>query len=130
MDLLLACAVFLLLIGVGAMLIHRNRDSVAVSKRLSEVSRSSDVLDPLARLGPPSRAAGGLFVRLPYINLIRRLEQEMWQAGMYQAAYQILLVMGGLFAAGAVLGIFILGDTLIGIGSGLGLADILHQDQA
>jgi tight adherence protein B len=124
MDFLLACAVFLLLIGVGAMLIHRNRDSVAVSKRLGEVSRSSDVLDPLARLGPPSRAAGGLFVRLPYIDLMRRLEQEMWQAGMYQAAYHILLVMGGLFAAGAMLGIFIVGDTLVGIGLGLGLAVI------
>jgi hypothetical protein len=41
---------------------------------------------------------------------------------MYQAAYQILLAMGGLFAAGAVLGIFIVGDALIGIGLGLGLA--------
>jgi hypothetical protein len=67
----------MLLIGVGAMLIHRKRDSVAVSKRLGEVSRSSDVVDPLARLGPPSRAAGGLFKRLPYIDLMRRLEQEM-----------------------------------------------------
>jgi len=122
MDLLITCAVFLLLTGVGAMLINRQGDRAAVSDRLDEVSRSAAVIDPLARQGPPSRAAGALFERLPRFVPMRRLEQKMWQAGMYQGVQQILLVMIGLLAAGVGLGIFVAQDTLIAIGLGLGFA--------
>ena len=31
---------------------------------------------------------------------MRRLEQYMWQAGMYQSGYRMLLLMSGLLAAG------------------------------
>ena len=122
MDLLITCAVFLLFAGVGAMLINRKVDRAAVSDRLSEIVRSAAVIDPLARQGPPSRAASELFEHLPRFAPMRRLEQKMWQAGMYQGVHSVLLAMVGLLAAGVVVGIFVARDTLIAIGLGLGFA--------
>jgi tight adherence protein B len=122
MDLLITCAVFLLIAGVGAMLVNRQGTRSAASNRMGEVARSAVVVDPLARQGPPSRAANGLFDRLPRFALMRRLEQQMWQAGMHQGARKVLLVIGGLLLAGVGLGIFVAGDTLIAIGLGLGFA--------
>jgi tight adherence protein B len=123
MDLLITCAVFLLIAGVGAMLVNRHGDRAAVSDRLDQVAHSTAAVDPFARQGPPSLAAGELFERLPpRFAPMRRLEQKMWQAGMYQGAQSILLVMGGLLAAGVGVGIFIAQDTLIAIALGLGLA--------
>ncbi|MGZ6210968.1 MAG: type II secretion system F family protein [Candidatus Binataceae bacterium] len=122
MDMLIACAVFLLLAGVGGMLVHRSLDYVAVGHRLGEVTRSFDVIDPLARTGPRSRAAHGLFNGLlPRLDLMRRLEQYMWQAGMYQSGYRMLLLMGGLLVAGLGGGMLVSGDVLISIAAGLGL---------
>jgi tight adherence protein B len=122
MDLLIALAVFLLFAGVGALLVHRSLDHLAVTRRLDEVTRPSGVIDPLARTGPRSRSASGLFNGLlPRLDLMRRLEQYMWQAGMYQSAYRTLLLMGGLLAAGLGGGALVSGDPLISIGAGLGL---------
>jgi tight adherence protein B len=122
MDLLIACAVFLLFTGVGALVVHRSLDHVAVAHRLDEVTRPSEVIDPLARTGPRSRAANGLFNGfLPRVDLMRRLEQYMWQAGMYQSAYRTLLLMGALLAAGVVGGTMFTGDLPISIIGGLAL---------
>ncbi len=122
MDLLIACAIFLLFAGVGTLLVRRSLDHVAVTHRLDEVTRSSDVIDSLARTGPRSRAASSLFSGLlRRMDLMRRLEQYMWQAGMYQSAYRTLLLMGGLLAAGIAGGMLVSGDPLLSIGAGLAL---------
>jgi tight adherence protein B len=123
MDLLIALAVFLLCAGVGASLVDRQRDRSAAFERLGEVAHNAHVVDPLARHGSPSRAAAGLFESRPRFDLMLRLEQQMWQAGMYQGAQRALLVMGGLAAAGAGLGIVVAsGDKLIAAGAGMALA--------
>ena len=56
MDLLIALAVFLLFAGVGALLVHRSLDHVAVARRLDAVTRPDELIDPLVRTGPRSRA--------------------------------------------------------------------------
>jgi tight adherence protein B len=123
MDLLIALAVFLLCVGVGASLVDRERDRMAASDRLGEVAHTAHVIDPLARHGAPSRAAAGLFASRSRFDPMLRLEQQMWQAGMYQGAQRALLVMGGLAAAGAGLGIVVAsGDKLIAAGAGMALA--------
>ncbi len=122
MDFLIAFAVFLLFAGVGALLVDRQGDRAAASERMSEVASSVDLADPLARQGPRSRAASELFESRTRLDLVRQLEQQMWQAGMSQGARQALLTMAGLLAAGAGLGILVAGDLLIAIGLGLALA--------
>ena len=128
MDLLIALAVFLLFAGVGALLVDRQRDRLAAAERLDEVIHSADAIDPLARQGPPSRAAAGLFASRPRFDPILRLEQQMWQAGMYQGAQQALLLMGALAMAGAGFGILISGDKLIALGTAMAfrLAPLLY----
>ena len=122
MDLLIALAVFLLFAGVGALLVRRSLDHMAVAHRLDAVTRSDGVVDPLARTGPRSRAAYGLFNGLlRRLDLMRRLEQYMWQAGMYQSGYRTLLLMGGLLAAGLGGGALVSADPLISIAAGVGL---------
>jgi tight adherence protein B len=122
MDMLTALAVFLLFSGVGAVLVHRSLDRVAITHRLEEVTRPEEVIDPLARAGTRSRAANGLFDGfLPRLDLMRRLEQYMWQAGMYQSAYRTLLLMCALFVAGIGGAEMFSRDLLISIGAGLGL---------
>ena len=123
MDLLTALAVFLLLTGVGAVLVHRTLDAAAVSQRLGEVTRSeADFADASGRSGPRSRASGVFFESMPRFDLTRWLEQEMWQAGMYQGAHRVLLAAGGLLMAGVGLGVLITADKLIAISLGLALA--------
>jgi tight adherence protein B len=122
MDLLIACAVFLLCAGVGALLVDRQSDRAAAAERMSEVAHSVDLTDPLARRGPPSRAAAELFERGQRFDPVRLLEQQMWQAGMHQGADRALLAMGGLAIAGGGTGILVGGGALIAIGLGLGLA--------
>jgi len=122
MDLLIALAVFLLCAGVGALLVDRQRDRMAASDRLGEVAHAGHIIDPLARHGAPSRAAADLFASRSRFDLMLRLEQQMWQAGMYQGAQRALLIMGGLAAAGAGLGILAGGsDKLIAAGAGAAL---------
>lgn len=121
-DLLIACAIFLLLTGVGAAVVQRSGDNAAIAQRLVVVTRSAASLDEaLLRPSQHSRAAGGLFDGLPRLDLMRRLEQNMWQAGMYERASSVLLVMAGLFAAGAAGAMLVFEDTLIALGTGFGM---------
>ena len=53
---------------------------------------------------------------------MRRLEQYMWQAGMYQSGYRMLLLMGGLLAQALGGGMLVTGDVLISIAAGLDFA--------
>ena len=120
MDLLIASAVFLLFAGVGGVLVHRSLDHAAVGYRLEEVTRPSDAADPLARTGARSRAANGLFNgMLPRLDLMRWLEQYMWQAGMYQGGSRALTLMLGLLAVSSIGGTLLTGDLFISIGVGL-----------
>ncbi len=120
MDLLITLAVFLLCAGVGAMLAERAYQRAAAAERMSEVAHRAEDGDPLARQGP-SRAAPELFERRLRFDLMRRLEQAMWQAGMYQGANSALLTIGILLAGGLAAAFLISHDWMVALGSGLGL---------
>jgi tight adherence protein B len=124
MDLLTACAVFFLFAGVGAAAIHRSLDRAALVHRLDEVIHAGQTADPLARLGPPSRAAAGLFDRLPRVNLVLLLQRQMWQAGMYQTVERILTTIALTGLSGALLGYSITRDPVIALVLAAGLATI------
>jgi Flp pilus assembly protein TadB len=109
-------------------LVRRSLDHSAAGHRLEEVTRPIDAYDPLARTGSRSRAANDLFDGLPRLDVMRRLEQYMWQAGMYQGANRALLLMGGLFAVTTVGGTLATGDLFIstGVGVALGLTPLIY----
>ncbi len=126
MDILLATGIFavvfiLLLVvftgrGSGG---DQNRE---VLRRMARPEGEVDV-DVLRRRRPDS---GMSFLR--NLNVLRRLEEMMWQAGIYTRVADILLMVLGLFAAGFFIGWAFTGDSWIslGIGAGLGTLPIMY----
>ena len=55
-------------------------------------------------------------------NLLQRLEQQMWQAGLYIRVSEVLLIMLLLFGAGTAAGVVWLSDPVLAAGCGLALS--------
>ena len=110
--LLLAC-----LFGLG-----RDSDADLVGKVLTGVRcRGADNPEAAAILREAKRN-GFLDILLARINLFQKLEEYMWQAGLYLRPSEVLLVIGLLFGAGTAAGVAWLGDAVLGSGLGLALA--------
>lgn len=123
MDLLTATAVFLLLIGIGFVEVHRSSDCEAVSNRLQAVTHSTGSADEHLLLPEHrSRVAGKLFGNLPRLDLLRHLQQNMWQAGMYAGVSTILFIISGLFVTGVGVAMLTSDDVVLALGAGAGLA--------
>jgi tight adherence protein B len=67
---------------------------------------------------------GGLLTMLYQLHLLRRLEENMWQAGIYMRVAEMLLIMVLMFGAGIGAGEVASGDPLIALGLGAGLATL------
>jgi len=61
-------------------------------------------------------------VLMRHFNLIRKLEENLWQAGLYVRVADAILVMVLLFGAGGAAGEAMSGDFLIAVAAGSGLA--------
>ena len=120
---MIACAVFLLFASAGLVLAGGRGKAATVAQRLDDVTHASaSAADELLRPAHRSRAAAGLFSNLPRLDLIRRLEHSMWQAGMYAQVSSIVLLMGALLAAGAGLTMLVAKDIEIALAVGIALS--------
>ena len=119
MDFLLASGIFAL-VFVGVL--------VFTSSRGSEVEQQREVARRLTR--PPDEIEidvmrkrrpeqGALLSALYKLNLLRNLEEAMWQAGMYMRVADILLVIVLLFGAGLFGGNLFFHDMWFAFGTGL-----------
>ena len=63
---------------------------------------------------------GGLLALLYQFNLLRTLEENMWQAGLYMRVSEMLLIMLLMFGAGLFLGQAIWHDMLFSMGAAAG----------
>ena len=75
-------------------------------------------------VGPIVRACSGReFLSWFYrLNLLQKLEENLWQAGIYARIADVLLVILLMFAAGLAVGQAIWGKVLVSIGIGAGVA--------
>ncbi|HYB90542.1 MAG TPA: type II secretion system F family protein [Candidatus Binataceae bacterium] len=89
----------------------RGRD---ITRRLSRPAEEIDL--EITRKRRPEE--GKLFAVIYRLNLLRRLEESMWQAGMYMRVGDIMLVMLLLFGAGGFFGQAFTGDAWIALGAG------------
>jgi tight adherence protein B len=64
----------------------------------------------------------GVLVLLYRLNLLRKLEENMWQAGIYMRVSEMLLIILLMFAAGIFLGEAIWHDLLFALALGAGLS--------
>ena len=61
---------------------------------------------------------------LQRLNLTQLLERNMWQAGLYMRASEMMLLVVVLFGTGEVIGAAIFNDPLLALGAGLGMASL------
>jgi tight adherence protein B len=77
-----------------------------------------------SRKGYESQFLGALY----RLNLFQKLEENMWQAGLYMRVSEMLLIIVMMFGGGAALGRLLWNDTLfsLGLGFAIGVLPILY----
>jgi tight adherence protein B len=122
MALAAALITFLLIAGVGTTLARRTFESVERAQRLEQITHRAPGVDQALLRPIPRPRTGGTAGRSLQFHISQRLEQMLWQAGIYQSVSAIILMTIVLFALGTSGGIVVAGDPLIALGVGLGLA--------
>lgn len=124
MDLALCLLVFTVVFGTGLML-ARQRETVPerAYRNLQRFTRATDADDDESIVSSrrPQREALTWLYRL---NLLRHLEDSLWQAGIYMRLSDILLIIVLLFGAGVATGQMLSDDLLISLGLGAILATV------
>lgn len=117
-----ALIAFLLIAGVGATLARRQSDSSDAARRLKQVTSKPASVDQ-ALLRPVRRPqTGDSGARPAQFDLPQRLEEMLWQAGIYRSVSSVVLLTIALFAIGSAVGMFITESPMIALGGGFGLA--------
>ncbi|HVA77955.1 MAG TPA: type II secretion system F family protein [Candidatus Binataceae bacterium] len=122
MDLLIASAIFAIIFVFALVLITGSKSGTDQNKEISRrLTRPTEDADPgIMRKRRPDE--GKMLAVLYRVNVLRHLEEMMWQAGMYMRVGDILLIIVLLFGGGMFLGDVMFGDMLFGVGTGLLLA--------
>jgi tight adherence protein B len=96
-----------------------------VLRRMSRPIGDLEDVDITRKRKPEEHSA---FSKLIQINLLRSLEELMWQAGLYMRVSEMVLIICMLFAAGALIGELFWKGTVFAIatGAGLGILPILY----
>jgi tight adherence protein B len=125
MDIFVTTGVFaLVFIGALVLLTTRSGDAEQKQNLLRRMARPDDELDvDIIRRQRP-RDHTELLAVLARLNLLRRLEENMWQAGIYMRLSEMLLIVLLMMLAGLFLGQAIWHDTLFAFGCGVGLATL------
>ena len=132
MDLVITGAAFLLVLVLGALVIarHQGRPSIGRDVMRRMVPPEAPSADGILRTGRRrnTEAATRILAALLRINLLQRLEQMMWQAGLYMPVADVLLVIVLLTGAGIVGAGAISTDPLLslGLGFGIGVLPLLY----
>lgn len=125
MDLFVTTGVFaLVFIGALVLITSRGTESDQKQNLLRRMARPDDELDiDIIRRTRPRDQSQWLVV-LARFNLLRRLEENMWQAGIYMRLSEMLLIIVLMLLAGLFMGQAFWHDGLFAVGSGLALATL------
>lgn len=137
MDLMIALSVFALVIaGMLVLLTDKGDASARAADLLEDVTRApADASgEGLMRTGGRPRRARATNRREEWlevfyrVNLLNRLEESMWQAGLYLRVSEMLLIIVLMFGAAFTLSKMFLHDTLISLIAGLvtGILPVLY----
>jgi tight adherence protein B len=119
MDFLIASAIFAVIFVIALVFITGNKTETEQKSEISRrLTRPADDIDLgiMRKRRPDEGKLLGVVYRL---NVLRRLEGMMWQAGMYTRVGDVLLIMVMLFGGGLFLGDAMFGDMLFGLGSAI-----------
>ncbi|MGH7781284.1 MAG: type II secretion system F family protein [Candidatus Binataceae bacterium] len=133
MDIVIAAAAFLFVLVLGGFVIARHKGTPWLGRNVmrrmapaATVSSAGGILRTSGRRN--KKAATRILAGVMRIHLIQRLEQTMWQAGIYLRVADILLVMVLLAGAGIVgAGAFFSSPLIsLGIGIGIGILPLMY----
>jgi tight adherence protein B len=133
MDLLIAGGIFGLVVAVVVVLMNGGHgDSRRAAELLEDVTRTEvdRTTEGLIRTGgrQSRRQAGNrreeLLEVIYRIHLLKSLEEQMWQAGLYMRVSQMLLIIVMMFGVGFALSKSILSDTLMALVIGLAMGAV------
>jgi tight adherence protein B len=124
MPYLAAALIFTCVIAVGAYLAFRPGAAGTVEQRLmARIARPvSPAATEILKARSPRRRKGPLIALLYRLDLTRRLEEHLWQAGIYMRVSDMVLLMLVLFAAGVFAGTAVWKDPTLATATGFGLA--------
>ena len=103
MDFFFATGVFaLVFIGVLIIMTSRGGESDQKQNLIRRMARPDEEVDVDITRKTRIRESGQLLAILWKLNLLRKLEENMWQAGIYMRVSEMMLVFAGLFLGQAV----------------------------
>jgi tight adherence protein B len=129
MDFFLAAGIFsLVFIGALVVMISRGGESDQKQNLIRRMARPEDDVDIDITRQTRVRESGELLAILWKLNLLRKLEENMWQAGVYMRVSEMLLIIVLMFCAGLFLGQALWHDMTFAVVSGLafGFLPILY----
>jgi tight adherence protein B len=120
MDFFFATGVFTL-VFIGALIIMTTRggDSDQKQNLIRRMARPDEDVDIDITRKTRVRESGQLLAILWKLNLLRKLEENMWQAGIYMRVSEMLLIILLMFLAGLFLGQALWHDMLFAAGFGV-----------
>jgi tight adherence protein B len=121
MDFFMATGVFaLVFIGVLIVMTTRGGESDQKQNLIRRMARPDDELDVDITRKTRVRESGQILAILWKLNLLRKLEENMWQAGIYMRVSEMMLIIVLMFCAGLFLGQALWHDLLFGAAFGVG----------
>ena len=120
MDFFFATGVFaLVFIGALVILTTRGGDSDQKQNLIRRMARPDEDVDVDITRKTRVRESGQLLAILWKLNLLRKLEENMWQAGIYMRVSEMMLIILLMFLAGLFLGQAVWHDLLFASGFGV-----------
>jgi tight adherence protein B len=129
MDFFFATGVFaLVFIGALVVMTARGGDSDQKQNLIRRMARPDEEVDVDITRKTRVRESGQLLAILWKLNLLRKLEENMWQAGIYMRVSEMMLIIVLMFFAGLFLGQAVWHDLLFASACGVafGLLPILY----
>ena len=129
MDFFYASGIFAL-VFIGALIIMTMRGSESDQKQnlIRRMARPDEDVDVDITRRTRVRESGQLLSILWKLNILRKLEENMWQAGIYMRVSEMMLIVLLMFFAGLFLGQALWHDLLFAVGFGFafGLLPIIY----
>jgi tight adherence protein B len=127
-DILISSGVFAIVLALSLILLtggNRDREHARAQAMLDEVTRTDDADFDVTRTDPRRRVLQPLVMESLYrLSPLRRLEESIWQAGVYMHISEMVLITVLLFGAGATAVQLVWRDVWFALAGGAGVGSI------
>jgi tight adherence protein B len=123
MDIAVCLLVFTVIFGLSLLLLRQhNAAPERAYQNLQRLTHGADAIERGSLIADDRSKRREILTWLYQTNPLRRLEDSLWQAGIYARVSDVLLVMMLLFGAGSAAGEMFTGDFLVSLAAGTVLA--------